>query len=190
MAQEDLGSVLRRIDEQRSQKISEIEQATKKEIGLIIDKARKETLKMREREVNKSEKRNKAEKEQKLAHARLMNAKNSFTMKKHIMDELNEKGLSSLESYDSDRRKDFLRRLVAKASAIFGSGTIICREEDVGLLEGVGYEIQGTLGSRGGLIVIEEGGERVLDLRYETLVQEAFEIVGPEINGIMFGDVK
>ena len=189
MSKEPLGSVLDRIEEQRMQKIREIETATEKEIRSMIEQAKKDSMKIREDEVEKAAKRSKADRELKLAHARLINTKNRSIVKREMIEELVERTLDELDGRDRTKRKEFLDSLIQKARTLFAIGVVRCKKEDSDLIQDSGLSVDGTLESRGGLIVIEEGGKRVIDMRYETLVQDALEDCGEEIMRVLFGDL-
>jgi vacuolar-type H+-ATPase subunit E/Vma4 len=126
---------------------------------------------------------------QELSSARLGSRKSFLENRRLVLDELRESVLAHLREMPLDERRKLVNGLLRKASSVIPKGTIRCGEKDEPIVTAVGrYSITGRLEEPGGIVVQDPTGERVLDLRLATLVDEAIESSSEELEEVLFGD--
>jgi V/A-type H+/Na+-transporting ATPase subunit E len=125
---------------------------------------------------------------QELSSARLRSRKSNLEARRMVMDELRESILSQLTGMPMDERRKLVMGLLQQASSVIPQGTVRCGEMDEPILREFGrYGIAGRIGPPGGIVVQDTTGERVLDLRFATMVDLAMESLSEDLEDVLFG---
>ena len=126
---------------------------------------------------------------QELSSAKLGSRKSILESRRLVLDELRESILAHLDDMPMEERRKLVNGLLQKAYLVIPKGTVRCGEKDEPIVTAVGrYIIAGRVEPPGGIVVQDPTGERVLDLRLTTLVDEAMESSSEELEVVLFGD--
>ncbi|MGC9060729.1 MAG: V-type ATP synthase subunit E, partial [Thermoplasmata archaeon] len=121
-------------------------------------------------------------------YAAKVRAKNmELRAKQEILEGLKAEILNRLNKMDLEKKRELLGKMLKIAKKTIPEGAIYASASDEQILRGFAvYPVKGIINARGGFIVEEKGGEKLLDLRYETLLEHIFEKYGEEIYHRLF----
>lgn len=125
---------------------------------------------------------------QEVSGAELEARKMLLTAQKDVLDAVVGSAIKKLGSLPAEAERQILARLLARAGKVIPRGRVYARPEHASQITSAGYEHAGSDRiSAGGIIVESEDGRIRLDLRYESLVQEAWNRNVKEIVDALFG---
>lgn len=112
---------------------------------------------------------------QEVARAEFEAKKRVLTAQRQLMDRLQDEATKALAGLPADKRRAYLEKLVARARKEIPRGTVHVTPADADLVSGLAdYKVKADLDATGGLVVDDESGHISLDLRFETLLEEAW----------------
>ncbi len=115
---------------------------------------------------------------QEIARAEFEAKKKVLTAQRGLLARLKDEANAALAGLPDDKRRAYLEKLVARAKREIPSGTIHCRAEDESIVSGLAdYAVKADLTGIGGVIVDDDSGSISLDLRFESLLEEAWPAV-------------
>jgi V/A-type H+-transporting ATPase subunit E len=154
----------------------------------IVERAEAEDRTRAEAELKAARERFEAHLNQETSSARLETKKTILEARRKAMDDLREDVLAHLRDIPPSERGKLLKGLLAKAASVIPGGEVRCGASDERFVREDGrYGIAGRIDPPGGIVVIDQTGERVIDLRLVTLVDRAIESTHEEIERALFG---
>ena len=180
MSLEDVKEEIVRKAKQESEKIKK---ESDKERTVILDDARSKAEKITQEAIIGIEAELKAMQKRGDAARDLELKKSLLTEKKRLIDETiaRVKGLL-MDMPDADRKK-ILEKLIRKARSEIDADKIFCAQRDCVLIDGAREDASIS----GGIRVESKGGETMIDLSFDTLLDEYKEKNIEDISRMLFG---
>lgn len=180
-----LEQVIEGIKRQGQKEASATVEAAKAEAKSLLDEARSRAAKTKAaREADlATEVENLRRRE--LAAAELEAKKRRLLAEREAMQKVREAVEARIMSLPTAERERHLRALYARANV--PGGRVRVRDEDKGIAERLGFTVVGTFKGLGGILVESPDGTTTEDLRYENLLDDAWQASLHDVAKYLFG---
>ncbi|MCX8173338.1 MAG: V-type ATP synthase subunit E family protein [Thermoplasmata archaeon] len=182
-----LAETVKKIETEARKKAEEIIASAKAEARNILTKTNAELEKTKMERIAKEKEKLEFEMKQELHSAESIARHREMQTRKQIIEAVRREVLVKLKAMEKEKKREILGKMLRIAKKQIPEGFVYANPEDAEVVRGFAvYPFKATVNCAGGIIVEEKSGERVLDLRYETLVERVFTERGEELWKILF----
>ncbi|MEM4308801.1 MAG: V-type ATP synthase subunit E family protein [Thermoplasmata archaeon] len=187
MPDDVLAQTTKKIESEAKKKAEEILANAKAEARNILTKANAEIEKAKKEKIALEKEKLEFELKQEIHSAENAARKKELQTKRQIIDAVKEETLAKLRAMEREKKRELLGKMLRIAKKQIPDGFVYTNAEDAEIVKAFAvYPFKQTINCVGGILVEEKSGERVLDLRYETLVERIFSERGEELWKMLF----
>ncbi|MEM3445348.1 MAG: V-type ATP synthase subunit E family protein [Thermoplasmata archaeon] len=188
MQEDTLSLTAKKIEAEARKKAEKIIGEGKAEARKILEDKNKEIESAKKERIALEKERLEMELTQELHSAVGIARQRILRKKQEIIETLKQEALGALRRMGRERKMEILGKMLKIAKKEIPDGFVYANAEEAEIVKGFAvYPFRGTIKCAGGILVEEKTGERVLDLRYETLLERVITERGEEIWKMLFG---
>ena len=187
-----LDKIVQEVLKQGQAEADKIHKSAGKESLLILDKATKEVKALNEQAKNQVNEEAGHVSKKLMSSAELDSRKQILQTKAEVLDKVKSEVLNRMRDLPIVDRERHLKKLLAKARNIIPDGTVRVRSQDQDILKANlgAYRMGEPIEIIGGMIVESADRKMVLDLSFETLFEDTWELNFAKISHELFGGVR
>jgi V/A-type H+-transporting ATPase subunit E len=179
-----LETVLDEIRQKGQQQEAQILQEAKAEAARITGQAEEEATKAAALRAQETEARAQAMEREIIGASEFEARRRNLSVQRELAGDLRDRILRALSDLPAAKNEEILTTLVQRARKDILKGTVHARKADLPILEKLGYTKGEARAMAGGFIVEDVGGDVLLDLRFEVLLDDAWKQILVQNQGL------
>jgi V/A-type H+-transporting ATPase subunit E len=188
MSQEDIFAyTIKKIEAEAKRKAEELNEKARDEAKKILANATQEAENTKRQRIAQEKERLEFELSQEVNALQIRTKHMELHTINEILESIKAEMLARLANLGAEKKREIIGRMLRIAKQQIPDGVVYSNAQDEGTVKGFAvYPYRGNIKCAGGILVEEKNGERVLDLRYEHLIELIFEKHGEEIYRMLF----
>ena len=184
-----LDNIVQEVLKQGHTEANKIQKKAGKQVLAILAQATKEVNDLNEQAKVQANQEAGIVSRKQMSSAELESRKQTLQTKAEVLDRVKTEVLKRMHDLPIVDRERHIKKLLAKARNIIPEGTVKVRPQDQDVLKANlgGYRMGEPVEIMGGIIVESNDRKMVLDLSFETLFEESWELNFAQISNELFG---